>query len=146
MPRLNDTQRPTSSLFEFQVETKYTCTVTNQVNFQIGGQQSLANTLELRIPLDAAVNKEEVESCQAAKKARTESNNPTLKQEEDDVKLRIPFVACLDTFMGNETIEYTNPSLHQVVPTIRTHRLTSFPTYLLVKLGRYYVGENWVQV
>ena len=28
----------------------------------------------------------------------------------------------------------------------KTVALATFPPYLMVKLGRYYVGENWVQV
>ena len=53
----------TASLFEYELETRYECSVTKQVRY-VGGRQALGNTVELAIPLDLAVNREQVEMLQ----------------------------------------------------------------------------------
>lgn len=139
---------PTSSIFEFEVETRYQCSVTNQVKYT-GGKSSVLNIIELRIPLEAATNKAEVEQFQESKKQKLDTvantGNSTVSSTEE-VKLQVPFQACLDTFFQEETVQFRNPTLGQSAPTSRRSRMSSFPRYLVVKLGRYYVGDNWVQV
>ena len=122
--------------------------------------------MELRIPLDQASNRDEVEIIKNRKKQRLAETQEGLgtngdgasagvgvgvapAADEEDDKLIVPLSACLSTFFVDETIEYRNPSLGP--DTMRgtankTVTLATFPPYLMVKLGRYYVGENWVQV
>jgi ubiquitin carboxyl-terminal hydrolase 5/13 len=147
LPRIQDQKPSTASLFEFQVESRYECGLTGQVRY-VCGKQSVANTLELRIPLDKAVNKEEVESLREAKKARIEEKSSTeaVSPGGDEEKLLVPFEECLRTFFGSEMVEYTNPTVGHPAIATKTNRLHGFPKYLMVKLGRYYVGPNWVQV
>jgi len=144
----------TASIFEFEVETRYQCSMTAQVKY-LGGKSSLLNILELRIPLDAATNKEEVEQFQEKKKQKLEAGSDTgtananasaAVSSTEEIKLQVPFQACLDTFFEEETVQFTNPTIGQPTATSRRSRMATFPRYLFVKLGRYYVGDNWVQV
>eukprot|EP01036_Dinobryon_divergens_P026939 gene26942-35638_t len=105
------TALPTASIFQFHLENRYQCTLTNQVRYSKQGQQSLNNILELRIPLDMAA-----------------------------------VLQCLGSFFAAETVDLFNPTMQQIVPCLKTTRFKTFPRYLMVKLGRYYVGPNWVQV
>ncbi len=135
----------TSSLFEFEVESRYECTITHQVRY-ISGRQSLQNTMELRIPLTSAVNKKEVEQFQEFKKQKLETSDAATGNSMEEVKLLVPWEACLDTFFRDSIVEFRNPSLGSVVPTTRRVRMSNFPRYLMIKLGRYYTDDNWVQV
>ena len=162
--RLNP-EKPTASIFEYHVESRYQCLATGQVRYPKLGVQTLGNTLELRIPLDAAVNRAEVDLVQERKKARLSNekggsgewvvvDGETIKNasegEEEDPKLLIPFEACLHTFFSEETVDFNNPTLGPgpagATKASRTARLRTFPRYLMVKLARYYPGPNWVQV
>jgi ubiquitin carboxyl-terminal hydrolase 5/13 len=66
--------------------------------------------------------------------------------DEEEEKLIVPFQCCLNTFFGVEYLEYKNPGVGSLTLTQKTCRLKNFPRYLMIKLGRYYVGSNWVQV
>lgn len=133
----------TSSIFEFTTETRLECHETRRVKY-LSGKKSIANTLELRIPMDAAVNRDEVERHNESKRARVEENPAAALDPDDDVKLVIPFERCLETFFSPEVVAFRSQGV--VRPATRTTKLKTFPRYLMVKLGRYYVGPNWVQV
>lgn len=103
----------------------------------------MGNTLELRIPLESATNREQVEMLQESKKARHEGKEGEKEeekksgdtkapgpQEEEDVKLVVPFEACLETFFGDEVVEYKNPSIGHLAPANRRARLKTFPRYV----------------
>ena len=134
---------PTSSIFEYFVQNKIKCLVTQQVRL-MNIEQS--NMMELRIPLDAATNRAYVDGCeQEMKRAKLENRNDTTADREVP-KLLVPFEACLATYFADSTIEYANPSLEGASsPCISNTRMRSLPDYLMVKLGRYTLGENWVQ-
>ena len=162
--------RSTASLFEFHIEERLQCGITGQVKYTKISNNTLCNQMELRIPLDQATNRDEVEIIKNRKKQRlAQAQEGTTGdgtngapsgmgvamgvggpvEEEEDDKLIVPLSACLSTFFVDETIEYRNPSLgpHTMRGTAnKTVTLATFPPYLMVKLGRYYVGENWVQV
>ena len=144
LPRISDQGPPTASIFGFGVESRYQCSVTGQVRYV--SSKDFENTLELRIPLDAAINTAEVEHVREAKKARIEQQTSVSAHELEDVKLHIPFAACLNTVFGSELVEYNNPSVGHRASATKSIKLKNFPRYLMVKLARYYVGPNWVQV
>jgi ubiquitin carboxyl-terminal hydrolase 5/13 len=134
----------TASFFEFYFETRLQCMTTNQVKYSSPSRQSMVNTWDLRIPLDRAINTAEVNE-HAAKKARLEGD-AKLPSATDDVKLIIPFHELLNTFFAEEIIEYTNPAVGHPAPTIKTVKFQSYPKYLMIKLGRYYVDATWKQI
>lgn len=128
----------TPHLFEFHLQDRLQCQVTEQVKYSSLGQQSLSYAWDLRIPLDKAVNQAEVSEYQLNKKQRVEES-----QAGEDVKLLVPFEALRDSFFEDEIIEYVNPLIGQPVPTYKRVRFGTFPRYLMIKLGRYYVDSSW---
>jgi len=133
----------TASLFEFNFEQRLQCSVTGQVRYSLPNRQTLANTWDLRIPLDRAVNLVQVDELRTLKKQRI---NEEMKDSSDDLRLVVPFEAVVETHFIEEVVSYTNPAVGAAAPTTRSIRFQSFPKYLMVKLGRYYVDENWKQV
>jgi ubiquitin carboxyl-terminal hydrolase 5/13 len=148
----------TPSVFRFELEERYQCAVTNQVRY-ICGPQTAQNVLEVRIPLDKALNGAEVEAAHVERKRKLEQmaksdnddTNSGGAQEagaEETPKLVVPFSACLDTHFAEDTVELRNPSLAEgaqspLTPAAKSVRFGNFPRYLMVKLGRYYVDANW---
>jgi ubiquitin carboxyl-terminal hydrolase 5/13 len=139
--------KDTPSVFEYEIEERYQCQVTNQVKY-ITGKQTLTNILELPIPLEDAINQVEVDQLQEKKRKLQEENPEEISQKflEDDVKLIVPFQSCLDFYFRPTLIELRNPSLsvEGLTPALKTQRFQYFPKYLMVKLGRYYVDANWI--
>lgn len=145
----------TPTIFEYELEERYECQITNQVKY-VTGKQTLANVLELSIPLEAAINQQEIHQHQERKRKLEEQKDDeektqTQAQLEDEPKLIIPFQACLDHFFAPTSIELRNPTLQSdtstpapLTPAIKTHRFQYFPKYLMVKLARYYVDSSWV--
>lgn len=130
-----------SNLFEFYLETKYVCQVTGQVKYsKRSNVQSLMNAIDLRIPLDKATNTAEVCDFQEKKKLKIDVN------DIDDVKLIVPFEEVLSSYFSDEIIELKNPSLGYQTPMTKSLKFQSFPRFLVIKLGRYYVDSTWKQV
>ena len=120
-----------------------------QVRYSKQGAQSLNNMIVLPIPLDKAVIVEEEEKAreseQESKKARVDALSSSSNQAAV-VDQFVPFEECLQSFLKAETVDLFNPTVQQIVPCLKTTRFKTFPRYLMVKLSRYYVGPNWVQV
>mmetsp|Transcript_25074 Transcript_25074/g.34446 ORF Transcript_25074/g.34446 Transcript_25074/m.34446 type:complete len:433 (-) Transcript_25074:169-1467(-) len=147
LPRLTSTTVPTASVLQFHLEYRYQCSITQQVRRSKLGPQSLTNLLELRIPMDKAVALPSTSSDsthQESKKQRVDGSEPI--PTDTDANLSVPFEECLNAFFAAETMDLFNPTLQQIVPCLKTTRFKTFPRYLMVKLGRYYAGPNWVQV
>ena len=108
--------------------------------------------MELRIPLDQATNRDEVEIIKNRKKQRLAQTQEGLgnagdgpssgvavavgvapAEDEEDDKLIVPVSACLSTFFVDETIEYRNPSLGN----LHTLYLASPPTHIQVLPTHY---------
>jgi len=136
---------PTSSLFEFHTQGKLKCRSTSQVKFL---KTASNNMLELRIPTEAAINRDEVERNDETKEAkRSKLDTSVEKEKEKEKEKEVPFAACLATAFSDEIVQFQNPSLGGASGScVCNTRLRSFPDYLMVKLGRYTMGDNWVQV
>lgn len=149
----------TPSIFRFELEERYQCAITDQVRY-ICGSQTAQNVLELRIPLDKALNGSEVEAAHAERKRKLEQiinagcddvkaePGAGFVPEQEAPKLVVPFSACLETHFAEDTVQLRNPSLGEdahspLTPATKTVRFGNFPRYLLVKLGRYYVDSAW---
>jgi len=139
----------TASIFEFCIKNRLQCQTTAQVKYP---RPSQYNTLELEIPLDKALNVAEVELVRERKRARLESSAEKAAEEaaakllpdDEDVKLVVPFEACLQKFFQEEIIAYKNPSVGYAAPTKQQVCFKTFPRYLMVKLSRYAQGADWV--
>jgi ubiquitin carboxyl-terminal hydrolase 5/13 len=125
----------TPSIFDFNVEYKFVCPITGQVKYKTE-KNSLLN---LYIPLDKAVNKDEVE--QEAKKARVEEGS-----SNNDVKPIIPLELCFQSMFGDEKVQMYNPAIQTNVMAQKSTFFKTYPRYLAIILKRYYVNDKWVQV
>ena len=126
----------TSSIFDFNVEYKYVCPVTGQVKYNLE-KNSLVN---LFIPLDKAVNKDQVE--QESKKARIEET----ASSNHEVKPIVPLELCLESFLGEEQVQMYNSGIQSNVLAKKSTTFKTFPRYLAIILKRYFVNDKWMQV
>lgn len=131
-----------NSLFTFTTEERYECDTTKQVKY-VSGSQTRHNILELRIPLDSIVSQE---SAPPDEELSGEGVLKKQKLEADDQAppVAIPFEVCLENTFAASHVDIENPSLGSgSFPATKTVKFASFPKYLMVKLGRYYVTSNW---
>lgn len=134
-----------SSLFEFYFETRLQCLSTFQVKYSMLNRASLCNVWDLRIPLNNAV--QVIDTSDATND--TLIKKPRIENEDSnsiEPKLLVPFSQVLENFFRSETIEFTNPSLGYPAPTLSSTKFKTFPKYLMIKLGRYYVDKDWKQI
>ncbi|CAN0037670.1 unnamed protein product, partial [Ectocarpus sp. 13 AM-2016] len=108
-----------------------------------------------QIPVEAAVNKTEVEAYKErlnkrqkcdpkANTTTTANNNEEEAEEEEEIKPVVPLSACLARLAADETLpDYRSPATGKAGPALKHVRLGNFPRYLLVQLRRYYVDTDW---
>jgi len=133
--------KTSNSLFSFDMEERYECDITKEVKY-VTGQQTRQNILELQIPFDEIAAPSEEKTEEVLKKPKLNSEE---KSGGDDVKLpTVPFDSCLNTYFQGSHVDIRNPSLGSALsPATKTVTFSTFPKYLMVKLGRYYVDNNW---
>lgn len=142
----------TSTIFHYHLQTQY-----KELNGKGGvktlktGSQTLFNLLELPVPTEKAIPK--IRNVENNEKEEDEKVDPETKRQRlystsntnDEVELTIPFEACLEKFFEPELMEFQHPTLLTKQPFLRHYRFQTFPRYLVIKLARYYVTENWTQ-
>lgn len=119
------TPLPTNRLFEFEVQQRYQCNVTGMVKY-VTGEQALHNVMELRLPHNDNSN--------------SDLGKRKLQESEEDA---ISFGECLASYFADESVQLTNPAVGGTVEATKRSRLSTFPPYLVMKLGRYYVDKTW---
>ncbi len=135
---LNHSNGPsTVSIFEYHNEVKFKALDSNEVKFAKRGSATLENIVNLRIPMDKA---EKIPQEDSEDDLRQESKRQRIPDEE---KLRIPFEACLDYWCEPEIVSFRHPITNQPTNFSKTTRFATFPRYLVVRLERYFIGENW---
>lgn len=127
--------KTSNSLFSFDMEERYECDITKEVKY-VTGQQTRQNILELQIPFDEISAPSEEKTEEVLKKPKLNSEE---KSGSDDVKLpTVPFDSCLNTYFQGSHVDIRNPSLGSALsPATKTVTFSTFPKYLMVKLGRY---------
>ncbi|XP_053985117.1 ubiquitin carboxyl-terminal hydrolase 5 [Hylaeus anthracinus] len=127
--------------FKFKVEERYQCGRSNKVKYNYRPEY----LLPLPIPLETALNKEEVAAYEALKK-ETEAKGQTLDSNAL-VRPRIKLSSCLQTFIRSEIVEqFYSSALNEKTTAQKTTRLSSFPDYLLIHLKKFTVKEDWTPV
>ena len=153
--------RPTPSIFEYHMEERFQCSQSGEVKYSKHGPQTLNNMLELPVPRDKAVLDFSASAASSGttptpKRARLEEkqdDDPDHKEYDmcadapplDEKQLLIPFTACLEAYLQPQEVEMHSPAVGGTTTFLKTQKFKSFPRYLMVKVARYYVGENWVQ-
>jgi len=156
----------TAHFFEFTLEERIQCAESRQVRYKT---QAGHNVLALPVPMEHAINKEEVsafaEREQKRQKLKEEgalayismqgdavegdaaaapaSDAASSKEEEKPVAV-VPFDVCLAKCFAEEQIGgFFSSALGRKGEAIKRVRVKTFPRYLVIKMERYYVSENW---
>ena len=145
----------TAHLFRFQMEQRLQSCATGQVKYT-SGHQTRQNILELVIPdvtdtiADSSSEKKASDESKLERKRQRgekeeEGGDMTTEEKdnamEEDRKPRISFEVCLQQVFLQEEIAYSFGGVSGTA--LRSLRFKTFPRYLMIKLGRYYVDENW---
>uniref|UniRef100_A0A0C9RW38 Ubiquitin carboxyl-terminal hydrolase n=1 Tax=Wollemia nobilis TaxID=56998 RepID=A0A0C9RW38_9CONI len=131
-------QSDPSQCFKFVVEDRILCP-----SGKVSYNKRLDNVLSLNIPLDAAINKEEVAAFRK-KKAEKESAGEKLNDDEI-VRPRVPLSACLENFAAPEEIhEFYSTAMKSKTTAFKTARLASFPDYLVLHMRKFVMEAGWV--
>lgn len=127
--------------FKFSVEDRFQCSKSKKVKYTYRTEYSLP----LPIPLDAAINKEEVtayESCKADAESKGQMLDPSVV-----VRPRIKLLSCLEAFVQAEIVEqFYSSALNEKTTAEKTTRLASFPDYLLIHLKKFTLREDWIPI
>ncbi|XP_033225385.1 ubiquitin carboxyl-terminal hydrolase 5 [Belonocnema kinseyi] len=127
--------------FKFKVEERHECNSSKKVQYTTRPEF----LLPLPMPLEAAINKEQVAAYEA-KKTEAEKKNQKLEFSET-VRPRIKLSSCLEAFGRSETIEqFYSTALKEITTASKTTRLASFPDYLLIHLKKFNVKEDWTPI
>jgi ubiquitin carboxyl-terminal hydrolase 5/13 len=150
--------RPTASIFEFHLQSRIYDPINGWVRYEKLGQGSLFNILELRIPQEKAIEDSiptahvaPIEVVRAEKRAKVDDNVATVAAHASvavpsDANKVVSFQDVLNTLFECETITASLVPGTVVTTCTKTMHFRTFPRYLMVKLGRYYAGPNWVQM
>jgi ubiquitin carboxyl-terminal hydrolase 5/13 len=116
---------PTSSIFSFSFEDRFECVESRAVKY-IDRTDSF---LSVQVPLDQAVNIDEVESQKKRQKIDAAPG--------EDVKLLVPFSACLESYFAPETVsDFYSTAIGRRGLANKIARFKIFPRYLVVHLKR----------
>lgn len=130
-----------SDSFKFKIEERYQCTSSDKVKYTHRADTLLA----LNIPMEAAVNREEVTAYEA-KKAEAEAQGKRLDPNAL-VRPRIKLFSCLELFTQTETInQFFSTAINEKTTARKTTRLATFPDYLLIQLKKFTMREDWVPI
>jgi len=124
--------------FQFIAEERIECQETKHVRYTNRSDYAIS----LPVPMECATNKSEV----AEYEKRKEANRKDIKVEVGQVvRSKIPFSACLESYMADEVVEdFWSSSALKKVTAHKCSRMTSFPEYLVIQLKKFTVGLDWV--
>nr|XP_033781358.1 ubiquitin carboxyl-terminal hydrolase 5 isoform X1 [Geotrypetes seraphini] len=126
-----------SQVFRFLVEEKIKCLATEKVKYT----QRVDYILQLPVPMDAALNKEDLLEYELQKQQAEEEKLPL----PELVRAQIPFTACLEAFSAPEQVEdFWSTALQAKSLAVKTTRFASFPDYLVIQIKKFTFGLDWV--
>jgi ubiquitin carboxyl-terminal hydrolase 5/13 len=130
---------PTESL-KFRVEDRIECTRSHKVKYTYRDEYTLA----LGIPLESAVNQDELAAYEAAR-AQAEADGKSSSNLET-VRPKIPLSACLDLFTSSSLVEdFYSSAVNARTTARKSTRLATFPDYLFLHMQKFTVGSDWVE-
>lgn len=131
-------ENPADAL-KFQVEERIQCAQSGKVKYNT----RIDYVLSLPIPLEAAINKDDVRAFEA-KKAEKLSRGDRIDPNEI-VCPRIPLQACLESFAATEVVDdFYSTALRGKSSAFKTLRMHTFPDYLMLQLKKFTIGDDWV--
>lgn len=122
----------------FAVEERVRCAASGGVRYT----RRAEHHLPLPVPLRAATNAPQLHDYEA-RRARADASGQRLDPSEI-VRPHIPFQACLDSFMKEETVEqFFSSAVNKKVTAHKITRLSTFPDFLLIQLKKFTIKEDW---
>ena len=135
-----NSQPPVTSL-QFVAEDRTECGASGNVRYK----QRKEEYLPLPVPLEAAVNLDQVAEYKA-KKAEAEAKGERLPGD-DIVRAKIPIEAVLKAFLQEEIVDdFYSSAVKAKTTAKKSVRLATFPDYLLIQLLKFRVDESWQPV
>ncbi|XP_044270972.1 ubiquitin carboxyl-terminal hydrolase 5 [Tribolium madens] len=127
--------------FKFKVEEKFQCSASKKVKYLTRSDI----ILPLIIPMDAAVNKDEVAAYETKKLEAEKTGKKLLANTM--VRPKINFLSCLELFTQSEVINnFYSSAVNANVTARKTTRLATFPDYLCIQLKKFMLREDWVPI
>ncbi|CAH8557052.1 unnamed protein product [Schistosoma turkestanicum] len=131
-----------SNVMRFGVEERLQCGLTHKVSYKIDHEWILS----VPVPMEAVTNQKALDDYEK-RRVDAESNGIHLSPEEV-VRPIIPIEACLSAWAETEQInDFKTPASQPPGAktfALRSNRLTNFPTYLCIQVGRFTVGPDWL--
>merc|ERR1719447_631271 len=135
-----NSQAPVTSL-QFVAEDRTQCGASGQVRYK----QRKEEYLPLPVPLESAVNLEQVAEFKA-RKAELGAKGERMPGDEI-VRAKIPIESVLEAFLQEEVVDdFYSSAIKGKTTAKKTVRLSTFPDYLLVQLLKFRVDESWQPV
>ncbi|XP_063291263.1 ubiquitin carboxyl-terminal hydrolase 5 isoform X1 [Pelobates fuscus] len=126
-----------NEVFRFLVEEKIKCLVSQKVKYT----QRVEYILQLPVPMEAALNKEELSIYEQNRLQAEQEHRPP----PELVRARIPFASCLEAFAAPEQLdEFWSAALQAKSNALKTSRFASFPDYLVIQIKKFTFGLDWV--
>eukprot|EP00898_Chlorokybus_atmophyticus_P002300 jgi/Chlat1/3070/Chrsp21S03316 len=127
------------TLFSLKFEDRVQCQASGKVRYTTRAD----NTFSVSIPLEAAVNKEEMALYEIKKKAADEVGQKLAPEEL--VRPRVPLSACLEASAAPELVEdFYSTAVKGKTTAVKTTRLATFPDYLMLHLRKFRLDKGWV--
>ncbi|XP_064598849.1 ubiquitin carboxyl-terminal hydrolase 5-like [Liolophura sinensis] len=132
------TENPTDS-FKYEVEERVQCGGSSKVRYSKRSEYLLS----LNIPLEAAVNKDEVLAYEAKKQQLAVESKKI--DPSEIVRPQIPLQSCIESFAATVIIDdFYSSALQSKCKAQQTTRLSTFPDFLVIQLKKFTIGEDWV--
>ncbi|KAM4636510.1 ubiquitin carboxyl-terminal hydrolase 5 isoform 1-T1 [Discoglossus pictus] len=126
-----------NEVFRFLVEEKIKCLVSQKVKYT----QRVEYMLQLPVPMEAALNKEELSVYEQCRLQAEQEQRPL----PELVRARIPFTSCLEAFAAPEHLdEFWSSALQAKSTALKTSSFASFPDYLVIQVKKFTFGLDWV--
>uniref|UniRef100_A0A8C5PH46 Triosephosphate isomerase n=1 Tax=Leptobrachium leishanense TaxID=445787 RepID=A0A8C5PH46_9ANUR len=126
-----------NEVFRFLVEEKIKCLVSQKVKYT----QRVEYILQLPVPMEAALNKEELSVYEQNRLQAEQEHRPP----PELVRARIPFTSCLEAFAAPEQLdEFWSTALQAKTNALKMSRFASFPDYLVIQIKKFTFGLDWV--
>ena len=122
-----------------EVEDRFECGITGKVKYK----SRIEDYIPFGIPMDAAINKVEVENYKK-RQSEAEAKNEKLDPKEL-VRPIIPFETCLESFLEVEDVpDFYSSAAQKKTFAKKTIRLKNFPDFVFIQLLKFSVDEHWV--
>ncbi|CAH2048779.1 unnamed protein product, partial [Iphiclides podalirius] len=122
----------------FAVEERLQCGASSGVRYT----RRAEHHLPLPVPLHSAANRPQLRDYEQRRREAEERGQRL--DPSQIVRPKIPFEACLESFMREETVEqFFSTAVQKKVTATKITRLATFPDYLFIQLKKFTIKNDW---